>query len=84
MLSHDTLAVMIKKKSPHRKKPEHYHHNRSIRWLPISSRWLPLKLTKVTGVARLFLEIEITLAIFIVVGAIVVGILNVVSTLLNK
>ncbi len=50
-----------------------HHYSKPIRWLPIDSRFITpiFKFGAVKGTARIFLEIEITLAIFIVGGTLV-------------
>jgi hypothetical protein len=46
------------------------YHERPIRWLPIHGKYIHpvFNFTSVTGASRVFLEIEITLALLIVAG----------------
>jgi len=46
------------------------HHDAPIHWLPVDSRLItPLfRFGAVKGIARIFLEIEITLTILVVIG----------------
>lgn len=45
-------------------------HQKAISWLPIDSRILPslLSFGHVTGLARVFLQIEIILSLLVVIG----------------
>lgn len=56
---------------------------RPVRFLPVSRRYYPsfLRLTKVTGLAKLFLEIELFLAVMIVIGTLIVAALRIISVL---
>lgn len=67
----DRLKIEMKKKS----RPVHHHIERPIRWLPIDSRFITpiFKFGSVRGTARIFLELEITLAILIVTGTLFVA-----------
>lgn len=61
----------------YKKKTHHYsvHRERPIRWLPIDSRFITpiFSFGSVKGIARLFLEIEITFALFIVFGTLIIA-----------
>jgi hypothetical protein len=54
-------------------------HSKSIDWLPIDSRIIPniLSFGHVQGFAKLFLQIEIVLALVVVVGAITMMVLRI-------
>jgi hypothetical protein len=53
-------------------------HDEPIPWLPIDSRLFPfIKFGHVKGVARVFLQIEIVLAICIVIGTLIIAAMKV-------
>lgn len=64
------------KKKPIKKSPSKKHtsvtryHERPIRWLPIHGKYIHpvFNFKSVTGASRLFLEIEITLALLVAGG----------------
>jgi len=68
----------MKKKQVH-SHHTHSHMERPIRWLPVDSRFITpvFKFGQVKGMARIFLEIEITLCIFVVGGTIGVGLVKI-------
>lgn len=63
----------------------HGDRQHPIRWLPIDSRFITpiFKFGSVKGTARIFLEIEITLAIFIVGGTLLVAGMRVVELIVK-
>lgn len=54
-------------------------YEQPIRWLPIDSRFLTpiFSFGSVKGVARLFLEIEITLSVLIVLGTMILAVIKI-------
>jgi hypothetical protein len=74
----------MKKKAVRKYHRHHTHqYERPIRWLPIDSRFITpvFKFGRVKGMARLFLEIEITLAIFIVGGTLLAAAIKIFATM---
>lgn len=63
----------------------HAHQKYPIRWLPIDSRLLTpiFKFGSVKGTARFFLELEITFAIFIVSGTLILAGMKIVQILVK-
>ena len=56
------------------------HHAEAISWLPIDSRLFPfLSFSHVKGVARIFLIVEMSLSVFMVVASLVLVLLHVIS-----
>lgn len=74
---------MATKKSKKSTKKKYYidEHEYPIRWLPIDSRFITpfFRFGSVTGISRIFLEVEITLAIIVVIGTLFVAALKLVS-----
>lgn len=67
------------------RKHHHHSHERPIRWLPIDSRFITpiFSFGQVKGMARIFLEIEITLSILIVIGTLLVASMKVVEAVVK-
>lgn len=65
---------------------KHVHDKkRAVRWLPVHSKFYTpfMKFGEVKGIERLFLEVEITLSLLIVLGSLILAVLKVLALVIK-